>query len=135
MRQSGLNGHYDGTLSNGHSSAPAFLSLQQHGGQVHGSLIVKAATLRFDGGVCSDVVMPVSALQVNATSAGLYQASGATSRSVSALGIFSGTIEISFDFALETASYTHLQGSLELDVPWPCANQSVTFHFLRRPRP
>jgi FG-GAP-like repeat len=133
IRQSGLNGHYDGTVSNGHSSAAAYLELEHHGSSVHGRIIVKEATLRLDGGFCSDVTVPVSALQVNATSSSAYHAAGATTRSVTALGIFSGSVDVSFDFTLETTSYTHLNGTVDLDVPWPCANQALTFHFARRP--
>jgi hypothetical protein len=60
------------------SSAIASLEPEHHGSAVHGRLVVKEATLRLDGGFCSDVTLPVSALQVNATSSGAYHAAGAT---------------------------------------------------------
>ncbi|HTE50162.1 MAG TPA: VCBS repeat-containing protein [Kofleriaceae bacterium] len=133
VRQSGLMGAYDGTLRNGHSSAPAVLVLEHGEGEVHGKLYVLAASIRLDGGICSDVVFPVSVLPVHATSSDLYHASGTTTRDVSVLGVGAGTVDVDFDMSLETVTYTVLTGGMSIDVPWPCANQSLSFRFDRRP--
>jgi hypothetical protein len=55
-----------------------------------------------------------------------------TSRSISILGIFSGSIDISFTMSLETVQHEVLTGSLFVDVPWPCADQSLSARFVRR---
>ncbi len=136
LRQNGLNGQYDGTVSSTDSStsARAYVELTQSGGQVNGRIVIMDATLRLPGGICSDVVLPVSALPVHAaTGADLFHAHGSTTRNVTAVGIFSGTVDTTFDLALEQVNYQTLAGTIFMDVPWPCANQSLTFRFTRRP--
>jgi hypothetical protein len=135
VQASGLNGLYDGTVSTGGSSARAFLALSHDvtAGEVRGRLVVRQSTLRLDGGVCSDVIVPVSIIPVRASSATAFRAAGATTREVSILGVFSGTVEVSFDMTLETASYQTLTGALDIIAPWPCADQTLSFRFDRRP--
>ena len=74
-------------------------------------------------------------IPVHATASDRYHASDTTSRDVGALGTLSGTVDIEFSFSLETTQYRQLDGTIDMDVPWPCANQSLTFRFQRRPLP
>ena len=89
--------------------------------------------LRLNGGICSDVAVPVSVLPIRALSLGLYTAHGDSRRNVDMLGGASGDVDVSFDLSLETTGYRVLTGSIAIDAPWPCSDQGLTFRFQRRP--
>ena len=136
--ESGLTGDYDGAIRNADSNtqASAYLSLSHkvNDNEVNGRLVILDASLRLDGGaVCSDVVVPVGVLPVHATSNSHFHATGTTTRDISILGLFSGTVDVSFSFTLETTHYNGLSGTIDIDAPWPCSNQHLAFDFVRRP--
>ncbi len=129
--QLGLTGHYDGSLSNGSTSADAFLDLDHSAGRVEGTLFVQESSLVLDGGICGSVTLPISAVRVNATSSSSFSATGTTRRAVS-VGPFSGTVDVTFDLTLDPVGHEILVGTLDLDLPFPCSDSTVTGRFDRR---
>ena len=127
----GLNGSYDGTISNGSTSTEAYSELHHNGGTVTGSLLIRDSTLELDGGVCGSFEVPASMLFVNGWSAGGFDLVGDTRRTIS-VGPFTGAVEVEFDLDLETTDHRRLTGEILIDAPWPCSDQVLTVDMDRR---
>jgi hypothetical protein len=128
----GLTGEYDGRVwGPDGSTALAYLDLQHHGSEVHGTLMLLEESLVLDGGICGDFAVPMVALPVHAATTGPFAAEGGTSREVGS-DPFGGTLDVTFEMSLETTEHRYLYGSLFIDVPWPCANQALTVQLTRR---
>lgn len=128
----GLSGDYDGTFTANGTTATAMLHLE-HDSQVEGAMWITSEGLVLDGGNCSDYEIPFGSLLVNATPSAYNEAHGSTTRSVSVLGITSGTVDVTFDMYLSTVDHETLFGHIFIDAPWPCRDQTIQGQFTRRP--
>jgi hypothetical protein len=60
---------------------------------------------------------------VSATATAWNAAEGTTSRSVSLLGVFSGTVDVRLSMSLDPVGKSRLRGTIDIDAPWPCSDQ------------
>jgi len=127
----GLNGAYEGTISNGSTSTNAYAELHHVRNNVTGSLLVQDSTLELDGGVCGSFEVPASMLYVNGWSTAGFDLVGDTTRTIG-VGPFTGTVEVEFDLHLETTDHRRLTGEILIDAPWPCTDQVLRVDMERR---